>query len=127
MATGLAIPVGVNKRGGTAMVSKDAHADQVIRTALLDNSSAHAYQQDEGLGADMIFDNMSIGSRARITFRINAIFRRFAALELFKLKSDTIKWTEVPETQELDLEFKYVNLESDEEKTFNERLLGTGG
>jgi len=126
MATGLKIPVGVNNRGGTAMVSGDDHATQAIRTALLDNSSTHAFQQDEGLGSDMIFDNMSVGSRARITFRINSIFRAFEALELFKLKSDTIKWTEIPEEQELELEFKYINLESDEEKTFNQRLLAGG-
>ena len=124
MATGLKIPVGVNKRGGTAMVTNDEHSDQLIATALSDNSSTHAYQQEEGLGIDMIFQPMEQSARARIIFRVRSIFKQFEGLDLFKLKEDTIKWKEHPETQELELQFKYINLESDEEKTFNTRLQG---
>jgi len=120
MAKGLAIPVGVDQRGGAALVEGDDHSEAIMLLALNDDDNEHAWQQDIGIGVDMIFDNKSMGLRARIMARVNSIFRRFEALELYKLVQDSVAWSE--EEGELILDFKYVNLESDETKSFSRRF-----
>jgi len=118
MARGLKLPAGVNKRGGAALVEGDEEAMQIIKTALGDCSSEHAYQQDIGLGEDMVFDIGDPVFRGRVLRRLNQIFRQFEALDRFKLMTHTIKWTENPAEQEQILEFKYLDLETDVEETF---------
>jgi hypothetical protein len=118
MARGLKIPVGVDSTGGTAMVSEEDNAKQTIMTALSDCENDHAYQQNVGIGASMVFDINDYFIRARIMRRVEAIFREFEAQNRFKLKRETVKWEAKSGEGALILEFKYFDIESDEEKTF---------
>lgn len=122
MAKGLALPVGVTSAGGARLSERDEHADQIIFTALSDNDNRNAFQQDLGLGIDMIFGVESAALRAQILRRITNIFRTFEQLELFKLVSESIEFNSNPGTGDLDLTFKYINLESDEVKLFSRTL-----
>jgi hypothetical protein len=58
--------------------------------------------------------------------KIRLIFQRFKKQNRFDLLEDTIKWTDDSKEQNVVLEFRYVNLESDEVKTFSESYQ-TGG
>jgi len=116
MAKGLKIPVGVDGTGGSVTIEGDAYADQVIRTALSDHDNDNAFQQDTGLGANMIFGISNTALRASILRKLYALFEFFETERLFKLMRETIEWSRGD--GELILEFRYVNLESDEEKLF---------
>jgi hypothetical protein len=112
MAKGLKIPVGSDSTGGTAMVEKDKSNFQVIMTALSDCDSTHAFQQDLGLGSGMVFDVDDFTLRAQIRRRVEAIFKDFEREDRFKLLPETIEWSSGD--GELTMEFKYLDLESDE-------------
>lgn len=118
MAKGLAIPMRANPRGGFATVEGEANDQKIIHTALSDDDNENAFQQDIGLGQFMIFNVMDPGVRARIYQRLEQIFGRFQALARYKLLRSSIEWTEDSVEQELTLQFRYVNLETDEEVEF---------
>ena len=100
------------------VVEHDENDRKIIWNALSDCTSDHAFQQELGLGSDMIFDINDPALRARITQRLIQIFRDFEAQNRYKLKQSTLKWGDNPAEQELVLEFMYLNIESDEELTF---------
>jgi len=116
MAKGLKLPVGVDSMGGAAMVEGEDDNKQVIMAALSDCDNDHAFQQDIGLGVDMIFDISDPISRARILRKVRSIFDRFEALHRFRLLTDTLRWT--TDEGELTLEFIYHDIESDEDRPF---------
>jgi hypothetical protein len=116
MSRGLKLPVGVDATGGAAMVEGEDDNYQVIMTALSDCDNEHAFQQDVGLGADMIFDINDPITRAKILRRVKMIFDQFEAQHRFRLLTDTIRWS-VAEG-DLSLEFMYHDIESDEDKPF---------
>jgi hypothetical protein len=126
MSRGLALPVGVNNAGGALLVEKDEQADKIIFTALSDNDNRNAFQQNLGLGGDMIFDIQSPALRAKILRRIINVFRTFEQLEMFKIVVDSVEFKSDPDTGDLNLDFKYINLESDEVNTFRRRLSDLG-
>jgi hypothetical protein len=123
MAKGLALPVGVDATGGAAMAEGDTKDFEVIATAIADCDSDHAYQQDLGVGSSMIFDVNDPEGQSRIIRRVRTVFDEFRAAQRFKLLPNTIKISQDTEG-ELVMEFRYINLESDEEKTFRETLTG---
>lgn len=129
MATGLAFPVRNNTSGGMALCSGTEQDESIIALALADDSNDNAFQQNEGLGSDMIFDVADPLSRAGILARLRRVFNRFEALKRFKLREETIVWNEGD--GEMTLEFKYISLEADEEKefrkTFSSATDGAGG
>lgn len=98
------------------MVDGEEANRQVIMTALSDCDNDHAFQQDLGIGADMIFDINDPGLRARVLKRVSEIFDQFEAQDRFRLLTDTIRWT--TSGGELVLEFMYHDIESDEELPF---------
>jgi hypothetical protein len=122
MATGLAMPVGVGADGGARLSSGDANDDKVIRLALGDDANENAFQQNIGVGADMVFGMSDELLQASIMRRVNEVFKRFEAQKRYTLRRNTIKWTQDSNAQELTLEFKYVALESDREQTFRENF-----
>jgi hypothetical protein len=123
MARGLAIPVGVDATGGTAMAEGDPKNTQVISTAIADCDSDHAYQLDLGVGSGMIFDINDPEGQSQVIRRVRSVFQDFRDVQRFKLLPNTIKIEQETEG-ELVMEFKYIDLESDEEKTFRETLTG---
>lgn len=113
---GLKIPVGVNSYGGAALTEGDDNNNKIISAALGSDENENAFQQDITLGIGMIFDLNDPILRAKILRRTYQLFDLFKDQKRFKIKKDTVKWEENGE--ELILEFKYVNLESDEDILF---------
>ena len=118
MARGMEMPVGVNSAGGAAMVEGDENDYKIIKMALSSDDNENAFQQDIGLGASMVFDLNDQALRAKIRRRLLQIFEDFQRQKRYKLVKESIKWGENTEEQELELTFKYINMESDEEKQF---------
>lgn len=120
MPTGLAMPVGVGPDGGARLSEGDENDDKVIRLALGDDANENAFQQNIGVGADMVFGQSDELLQASIMRRIGEVFRRFEAAKRYTLKRETIVWSRDSNTQELILQFKYLSLESEREQTFRE-------
>lgn len=118
MPKGLRMPVGVSSTGGVALVDGEENDRKIIWNALGDCYSEHAFQQDIGLGGDMVFDINDAALRARILRRLVNIFAAFEVQKRYKLKRETVNWTVSSTNQELQLDFKYFNIESDEEQSF---------
>ncbi|KKM81515.1 hypothetical protein LCGC14_1329070 [marine sediment metagenome] len=116
MARGLKVPMGVDITGGAAWVDGEKNDRKTIFTALGDCDSENAFQQELGLGIGMIFDPSDETVRAKILRRLKSIFRVFEEADRYRLLTETISWTEGD--GELTLEFKYRNLETDEERSF---------
>lgn len=117
MPKGIAVPLQVNLRGGVATSEFDADADKTIRLALSDNDNDNAFQQDIGLGQRFIYDPNSPGFRGFVLQAILSIFADFEKANLFRLVKGSIRWTKDSEGEQK-LEFKYVNLESDEVESY---------
>lgn len=122
MATGFKLPIGVNQSGGMATVDGDDNDRKIIKTALTDDENENAFQQNVGLGDEIVFDFNDPRTRARIGRRIREVFEVFEAEERFKLLENTISWDTISDTQELVLKFKYLNLESDKETEFEDKF-----
>jgi hypothetical protein len=118
MGRGLQLPIGVGPGGGSVVIDGDEQAAKIIWTALSDCDNDNAFQQDIGLGVDMVFDVQSPESRGKILRRLYAIFRDFERNNLYSLVRSSVKWRDNPAMQETELEFNFVNLESDELSTF---------
>jgi len=125
MATGLKIPVGVDASGGTAMVSGEANDDKTIYAALSDCENEHAYQQDLGLGNFMVFWNNNSKVKAKILRKLITIFGIFEADKRYRLKEESIQWSK--SEGDLVLEFEYINLETEEVKSFQRVYSQTTG
>jgi len=124
MPTGLRMPVGVDGTGGAALSSRDVQNLKIIKIALSDCDSDNAFQ-DIGLGNWMIFEIDAPEVQARALNFIRRIFRQFRAEQRYKLLERTIQFTKTSEG-ELDLEFKYLDIESDQEETFKASVTGGG-
>jgi len=127
MSTGLAMPVGVDNGGGARLVEGSENDDKIVRLALGDDANENAFQQNIGVGADMIFGTADEQQQARIMRRVNAVFARFEAQKRFLLRRNTVKWTRDSTNQELILEFQYVSVEADEERDFRQNFAAASG
>jgi len=116
MPKGFSIPVRANASGGIALSKGDANDAKIIRIALADGDNNNAFQQGVTVNQTVIFDLNDSSSRARVAGNIEDIFEKFEKDKRFKLLEDTMDWGE--NEGELLLEFKYLCLESDEERTF---------
>lgn len=125
MATGLAIPVGVNAGGGARLTSGEENDRKIIMLALGSGWNENAFQQDIALGQDMIFALSDVTIRAKIKRRLVQIFRDFQTQNRYRLLTETIKWTEAGD-QTLELFFKYANLETDEVKDYTIKFTPAG-
>lgn len=124
MAKGLALPVGVNSRGGSRTTEGDDQAKKVIAVALDEDDNDNPFQQNDGLGSSMIFSINDPSVRAKIMNRLVKAFSEFEKLDLYKLVVESVKWQEDVENQELGLKFNWINLETDEVKDFEKRFSG---
>lgn len=123
MPVGLKIPMQANSSGGFATVDGDDNDAKIIKLYLSDGDNENAFQQDITLGVDMIFDILDPLMRARIRNRIERIFDRLKAENRFDLLRNTFQWDETNASEgELILSFRYLNLESDEEKTYEQKF-----
>lgn len=118
MPVGLKLPLQLNSSGGFALVESDENDYKIIKTALMSDENENAYQQDIGLGHGMIFGLNDSALRSSMSSRLRMIFRRFEVQKRYKLLPSTVKWSQDSINHELILEFRFISLESDEEKTF---------
>lgn len=121
MAAGLKLPLGVDTKGRGALASKEEQNHKIISLALSDLDNENAFQQDIGIDADFLFGLPNATQKAVIRQRVISAFNRFEALELYKLVRTSIRFEGRAEG-ELTLVFNYINLESDEEETFSQRV-----
>ena len=122
MPVGLRIPVGVDAGGGVALVEASEQANKIIKTALSPCYSAHAFQQDLGVGEAMIAEVATVEGKARLRSRIRRLFTAFRADDRYRLIEGSVVINEGPEEGELTLELKYQDLEADEEYQFQDVL-----
>lgn len=115
---GLSIPIRVSPAGGFALADGETKDRETINVALSGDDNENAFQQDIGLGSSMVFEISEPALRAQILRRLRTIFADFEAQKRYKLLTNTIVWFEDAAAQELALEFKYFNLETDEERVF---------
>lgn len=118
MPKGFSIPVKVNQNGGIALSDSDENDAKTIKLALGADDNENAFQQNIGLGEGMVFSISDTTSRAKIVRRLIEIFRRFQAQQRFILRENTIRWEQDSNNQVSILSFKYVQIESDQEKEF---------
>lgn len=122
MPAGLKVPVGVNAGGGAATVEGDDNDTKIIKLALMSDDNENAFQQNIGLGEEMIFDLSTPTSKSKIAVKIKRIFAKFQAEKRYKLLNNTIKWIDDSEDQTVTLQFRYLNLESDEPQTYEQKF-----
>lgn len=125
MTVGLRIPVGVNPGGGVSLVDGDIQNDKIIKLALGSDESENAFQGDVAIGQSMVFDLSDRSLRARIQRRVEAIFKGFQVQNRFKLVRGSLKFESDSVNQELIMDLKYIDLESDTEQSLT-RQFGAG-
>jgi hypothetical protein len=114
--------VGANPGGGAALVTGDENDMKTIRVALGSDDNENAFQQGIGLGDGMVFEIADPTTRNLIERRVVDIFRRFEAQKRYILRQGTIKWQEDSANQQFIMSFKYLNVESDEDKMFRQQF-----
>jgi hypothetical protein len=122
---GLAIPFAVSSSGGLATVDSDAQDNKIISLALASDDNANAFQQNIGLGEDMVFDLADSQLRGKMIGRLRTIFTNFQRQKRYKLVESTVVWSDSDGATTL--EFKYFNIESDEERTFRRTYQSNNG
>ena len=118
MPVGLKLPLQLSSTGGFALVDSDENDFKIIKTALLSDENENAFQQSIGFGHGMIFGLNDSVLRSSLNSKLRIIFRRFEVQKRYKLLPGTVKWSQDLENHNLVLEFRFISLESDEEKTF---------
>jgi len=100
-------------------VSSDENDRKIIRLALANDDNENPFQQGQGLGDFMVFGINDPGGRGPIMRKISEVFRRFEAQKRYRLITDSVRWEQDSETQEMRVFFKFLNLESDRVEDFN--------
>lgn len=119
MPTGLQIPIGVSPTGSSSLATSDDNDKKIIGIALGADDNENAFQQAIGMGEAAIFDVDDPTMRARITQRLKQIFRRFESEKRYRLDLASVKWETEEDTGNVVLNFRYINLESDEPADFS--------
>lgn len=122
MATGLAIPPRADTTGGVALSSGSDKDKELIALALGSDENTNYFQQNIGLGDDMIFDNNDPLAQAKILGRLRTVFNTFTRLKRFMLLENTIAFTQID--GDLILNFKYLPMETDAEPQIFSTSLG---
>ena len=118
MPVGFKLPLQLSSTGGFDLVDSDENDFKIIKTALMNDENENAFQQNMGLGNSAIFKNNDSAQRSSLNSRLRMIFKNFEQQKRYKLLPSTVKWSTNPTSHELILEFRFISLESDEEKTF---------
>lgn len=122
---GLALPIRPGPNGRTVVDESDAHAEKILVIALSDGDNRNAFQQNIALGADHVFAVSSSATEGAIRRRLRAVFAELETALLYRLVEESITFTSIANTGDLLLVFRYINLESDEEKSFQHTIRGS--
>jgi hypothetical protein len=127
MPSGISLPVRANLGGGLSIASGNEQDRNVISLALASNDNENAFQQSIGLGQDMIFEINDPAARADKLAKLRRVFDRFERLKRFKLIENTIRWDDGAVDGESVLAFKYIALESDSIRDFDQKYSSPTG
>lgn len=111
---GIALPFQTNGRGRLVLCESEEQLRKIIMLNLMNLDSDNPFQSDLGLGAEMIFALQSEQLKAELRRRINATFRRLQLQNRARLAKQPV-FTERSETQELEVNISYINLEENKE------------
>ena len=119
MAIGLKMPVGVTSAGGAALLDEPDELRKLVILAISEGEDDNPFQQ---LGIDMriIFAQNDPSAVALARSSITAILNKFD--ERLALDSSVPIQFNIEENGELRVQFRYVNLDSNEPNDFNEVL-----
>jgi hypothetical protein len=117
MPTGLALPVQIGTYGRAKLVSGSELLRQLLLCSLRDCASENPFQ-DLGISQRLIFDINDAHAVGEVRTRIKQIFANFEAQRLAKLPGgdNSLIFTQSEEGS-LDVEIKYLDLETDKPDT----------
>jgi len=122
MPTGFKLPLKENASGGIALSKGDENNDKIVKLGLAATDNLNSFQQNIGIGQDMIFDLGDPALRGLLVVKIKKLFARFELQKRFKLLTDTLQWSEISNSGELQLKFRYMDIETEEEKLFSKNF-----
>jgi len=120
MATGLKIPVGVNKSGGAAVETDLVKQKRKLLELAFSNGEDDNPFQDLGLDSSLIFAVKDEAFEARAIIEINRILGGF--VELIRLAPDVPITFNREVEGETELGFQYVDLEVDRVEEFTKKF-----
>lgn len=125
MADGLAIPIGVDIRGGASIEKGSKQKTKVLKLALSEGDDTNPFQ-NLGISSSIIFDINSDITAAEAKLEVDRILKKFEG----KIELDDSNPIEVfrdPETAELGISFTYVDLDTNLPAEFRRILERAGG
>jgi hypothetical protein len=129
MPQGLAVPVGVGPGGGMRTVQGAENDNKIVSLSLGDCSNGNAFQQDLGFGVPTMFETNDPSIRTSVMINLRRVFDKFKRERRYELVEDSVKIE--PPKQGADkeganvLQFKYLSLESNEERTFSRSFISS--
>jgi hypothetical protein len=117
MPTGLALPVGIGSYGRAKLATGSDMMKQLLMCAIRDCSSENPFQ-DLGISQRFIFDINDPHAVAEVRIRIKQIFANFEAQRLARLPGgdNSLVFSQTEEGS-LDVEIKYLDMETDKPDT----------
>lgn len=120
MATGLKIPVGVDKRGRAAVeTNEQSNTKKILMLAFSEGGDKNPFQS-LGLDDRLIFGIKSPAFRGRAIQAVLRVAQKFT--ELIRIDESTIEFDDTQEGQ-VEVSFKYIDLSVNKEEEFTNTLL----
>jgi hypothetical protein len=127
METGLASPLAVTSKGTAVVLTGSDLIKQLLFTALRDCSSGNPFQQ-LGVSDENIFSISDAQSIAKLRLAVQRVFARFEVQSLARLvPGDTGLVFSKSAEGAVDVQVKYVDLETDKPETVNASYSSAGG
>lgn len=120
MATGLKIPVGVNKSGGAAVETDPVRQKRKLLDLAFSLGDDDNPFQDLGLDRSLIFAVKDEAFEARAIVEVNRILAGF--VDLIRISPDVPIEFERETEGEIELAFQYVDLEVDQVEDFTKKF-----
>lgn len=115
MATGLKVPVGVNKKGRAAVeTDESSNTQKILQLAFSEGGDNNPFQA-LGIDSRLVFGIKSPAFRGKVVQAILRIASKFT--ELIRIDENTIEFIEDIEA-EFEVSFKYIDLLTNSEEEF---------
>lgn len=126
MAKGMAIPIGVNGRGGAKVLKATPYTRQVILSGLTPNTSKNPFQAgngvEVGISESTPFSVNGPGAEAKARGEITRFFARLRVGGIAKLAPGNEGISFDPVEHEISARVRFVDLEADEEDEVESNL-----
>jgi hypothetical protein len=117
MGKGFAIPVRVGKSGGVQKESGTQHLFEILKLALSGGEDDNPFQS-LGIAEQLIFQINDSAAHGRARYAVQQIINKFS--DRVALDPSTPISFEQTEEGELELSFRYIDLDTNEVNDFNE-------